>query len=109
LLLRLDAEVAQGWSDEDVVRRRGRLFPSRDKSRQPIAVSEHWVLWRLADGPWVATARRRLQSLSWFMKCLKEPLSRLANRQDKVRGTFFQGQFQSVAVVGEEVLLTAYA
>jgi hypothetical protein len=33
LLLRLDPEVATGWSDEDVVRRWGRLFPPRDKSR----------------------------------------------------------------------------
>ena len=33
LLLRLDPEVAQAWSDEEVVRRWGRLFPPRDKSR----------------------------------------------------------------------------
>jgi REP element-mobilizing transposase RayT len=31
LLVRLDPDVAQGWSDEDVVRRWGRLFPPRDK------------------------------------------------------------------------------
>jgi putative transposase len=43
LLLRLDPEVAQSWSDEDVVRRWGRLFPPRDKLRQPIAVSEQWI------------------------------------------------------------------
>ena len=105
LLLRLDPEVAQAWSDDEVVRRWGRLFPPRDKSRQPIPVSEHWVQWRLSDAQWVATARERLQSLSWFMKCLKEPLSRLANRQDKVRGTFFEGRFKSVAVLDEEALL----
>ena len=28
LLVRLDPDVARGWSDEDVVRRWGRLFPS---------------------------------------------------------------------------------
>ena len=105
LLLRLDPEVAQAWSDEEVVRRWGRLFPPRDKSRQPIPVTEHWVQWRLSDAQWVATARQRLQSLSWFMKCLKEPLSRLANRQDKTRGTFFEGRFKSVAVLDEEALL----
>jgi hypothetical protein len=38
-------------------------------------------------------------------KCLKEPLSRLANKQDKTRGTFFEGRFKSVAVLGEEALL----
>jgi hypothetical protein len=91
LLLRLDPEVARAWSDEEVVRRWGRLFPPRDKSRQPIPVSEHWVQGRLADPKWVANARERLQNLGWFMKCLKEPLSRLANKQDKTRGTFFEG------------------
>ena len=74
LLVRLDPDVAQGWSDEDVVRRWGRLFPPRDKARQVAPVSEEWVQARLKDARWVATARERLHSLSWFMKCLKEPL-----------------------------------
>ena len=91
LLLRLDPEVARAWSDDEVVRRWGRLFPPRDKSRQSIPVTEHWVQWRLSDTQWVATARQRLQSLSWFMKCLKEPLSRLANREEQTRGAFFEG------------------
>ena len=91
LLLRLDPDVANGWSDEEVVRRWGRLFPPRDKSRGSLPVTEGWVQWRLKDSHWVATARERLQSISWFMKCLKEPLSRLANRQDKARGAFLKG------------------
>jgi len=106
LLVRLDPDVAASWSDEEVVRRWGRLFPPRDKSRQPLPVSEPWVQWRLADTAWVATARQRLSSLSWFMKCLKEPLSRLANRQDGTRGAFFEGRFKSIAVLDEEALLT---
>ncbi len=105
VLLRLDPEVAQAWSDLEVVQRWGRLFPPRDKFRQPMPVTEQWIQWRLGDAQWVATARQRLQSLSWFMKCLKEPLSRLANRQDKTRGTFFEGRFKSVAVVDDEALL----
>ena len=48
---------------------------------------------------------QRLQNIGWFMKCLKEPLARLANRQDKTRGTFFEGRFKSVAIVDEEALL----
>ncbi len=94
VLVRLDPDVAIGWSDEEVVQRWGALFPPRDKSRQPLPVSETWVQWRLKDQPWVAMARTRLQSLSWFMKCLKEPLSRLANRQDKTRGAFFKRTLQ---------------
>jgi hypothetical protein len=49
LLLRLDSDVAQTWSDKEVVRRWGRLIPPRDKSRQPMPVTEHWVHWRLQD------------------------------------------------------------
>jgi hypothetical protein len=109
LLVRLDPEVARGWSDEDVVRRWGRLFAPRDKSRRPVAVSAAWVQERLQDAGWVAKTRDRLQSLSWFMKCLKEPLSRLANRQEKTRGAFFEGRFKSVAILDEEALLACCA
>jgi REP element-mobilizing transposase RayT len=109
LLVRLDPDVARGWSDEDVVRRWGRLFPPRDKARQVVPVSEEWVQARLKDARWVATARQRLQSLSWFMKCLKEPLSRLANPEEQTRGAFFEGRFKSVAILDEESLLATCA
>src|SRR4029077_18755497 len=90
LLLRLDPTVAQGWSDEEVVRRWGRLYPPRDKSRQPLAASKAWVERRLEDAQWMATARQLFQSLRWFMKCLKETLSRLAIRQDQTLGACFE-------------------
>ncbi|MHC5538502.1 transposase [Singulisphaera rosea] len=109
VLVRLDPDLAWGWSDEEVVRRWGRLFPPRDRSRQPLPVSDEWVQGRLKDVEWVATARRRLQSLSWFMKCLKEPLSRLANRQDDCRGAFFESRFKSVGILDEEALLATCA
>jgi hypothetical protein len=109
LLLRIDPDRAHEWSDEEVVRRWGRLFPPRDKSRRPIAVSNDWVQARLKDSSWVAMTRQRLQSLSWFMKCLKEPLARLANRQDETRGAFFEGRFKSVAILDEEALLAICA
>ncbi len=64
---------------------------------------------RLQDAAWVAKARQRLQSLSWFMKSLKEPLSRMANRQDETRGAFFEGRFKSVAILDEESLLATCA
>jgi hypothetical protein len=109
LLIRLDPEVALGWSDEEVVRRWARLFPPRDRSRLLVGVSEQWIQERLSDAGWVAMARERLKSLSWFMKCLKEPLSRLANRQDQTRGAFFEGRFKSVGILDEESLLAVSA
>jgi hypothetical protein len=43
------------------------------------------------------------------MKCLKEPLARLANRQDKTRGAFFEERFKSIAILDEESLLATCA
>jgi hypothetical protein len=36
------------------------------------------------------------------MKCLNEPLSRLANREEQTRGAFFEGRFKNVAILDEE-------
>jgi REP element-mobilizing transposase RayT len=109
VLLRLDPDAARAWSNEEVVRRWGRLFPPRDRSGQPLPTPEDWVQGKLKDLPWVAKTRERLQSISWFMKCLKEPLSRLANREDKARGAFFESRFRSVAILDEESLLAISA
>jgi hypothetical protein len=66
------------------------------------------LLAQLADDILLA-ARERLQSLSWFMKCLKEPLARLANKQDQTRGAFFEERFKSIAILDEESLLATCA
>src|SRR5208337_4862992 len=62
-----------------------------------------------AEGRQVGRGCARLQSLSWFMKCLKEPLSRLANREEQTRGASFEGRFNSVAILDEESLLATCA
>jgi hypothetical protein len=55
VLVRLDPDVADGWSDEEVVGRWRRLFPLRDRSRQPLPASSEWVQWQLKHVAWVAS------------------------------------------------------
>src|SRR5262249_33806859 len=109
LLVRLDPDLSSGWSDEEVVRRWGRLFPPRDKSRRPVPVSDDWVQWRAQDARWGGKSRGRGARLHWVMKCLKEPLARLANHEEQARGAFFEGRFKSVAILDEESLLATCA
>ena len=106
VVLLLNDDVAAGWTDEDVVRRWGRLFPPRGKDRKALEVTEAWVEFQLKKAKWVEETRKRLNSLGWFMKCLKEPLARMANREDNCKGTFFESRFKSIAILDEEALLT---
>jgi hypothetical protein len=43
VLVRLDPHLADGWPEDEVVRRWGRLFPPRDKARKPLPMTMAWV------------------------------------------------------------------
>jgi REP element-mobilizing transposase RayT len=109
LLLRLDNEKSRNWSADDVARRWFNLFPIRDISGEALPVSEERVARSADDAKWVAEIRRRLADLGWFMKCLKEPLARLANKEDGCTGAFWEGRYKSIAVMDEESLLATAA
>lgn len=99
LLVRLDPDVANSWSDEEVVRRWGRLFPPRDKSRQPLPVTEDWAQGRLKDVQWVATTRVRegKAAISADLAGIFERLGSNAKswqlRQEKLRESPLFGRF----------------
>jgi len=106
LVLRLDGkETVDKWSDKEVAERWGRIYPPRGKNRKPIPVSEEWIKERCADDEWITRMRGRMANLGWFMKCLKEPLSRMANRQDGCRGAFWESRYKSIAVLDDMALL----
>ncbi len=87
------------------------LYPPRGTDRKVLSGEAVEKLWaqRLGDAAWVAKTRERLKSLSWFMKCLKEPLSRLVNKAEKCTGAFFEGRFKSIMILDDEALLSVCA
>lgn len=111
LLLRLDPEVLSHWSDEEVLDRWLQLHPPKGSNRKPLPADKLQAFRQkqLADRQRMRELRERLGSLSWFSKCLKEPLARMINKAEKRRGTFFEGRFKSIAVLDEEALLTVCA
>jgi len=72
ILVHLSPARAEQWSDEEVVRRWGRVVPPRGKDRKPLPVSEEWVKQKLADPKFLEQTRKRLANLGWFMKSLKD-------------------------------------
>ena len=109
VLVRLSPERLLELSDEEVVRRWGKLFPPRGKDRKPLKVTQAWVRQKRTDAKFVAQTRERLADLGWFMKCLKEPLARIANHQEKQTGAFWQSRYKSIAILDEEALLATCA
>jgi hypothetical protein len=109
VLCRLDPGVADGWSDDEVVRRWIAVYrPSCLDVDNPATV-QAWIDQQCQDSARVARYRARLQDLGWFMKALKEPLARLANREDDCKGTFWEARYKSIAILDEQALLATCA
>lgn len=99
------ASVAE-WSDEDVATRWIRLFPPAD-AESSVVESKRQSL--LADPVRLGVIRSRLGDLSWFMRCLAEPIARRANREDGCKGRFWEGRYKCQLLCDERALIAAMA
>jgi len=109
VLVRIDPGVAKAWSDEEVVRRWLAVYPPRSLDLDDPKLVQVWVDHELQNTERVAEYRSRLQDMGWLMKALKEPLARMANKEDDCKGTFWEGRYKSIAILDEEALLATCA
>ncbi|MEE4217419.1 MAG: hypothetical protein V2I48_07415 [Xanthomonadales bacterium] len=109
LVLRIDQQQAADWYNREVVERWLRLFSGPDLARRwlefdSLSDTEYHRLETL-----IKTWRQRLFDLSWFMRCLNEPIARMANQEDHCTGRFWEGRFKSQALLDERALLACMA
>lgn len=109
LVVRLNPDEPDTWSDDEVLNRwtalfRGPLSVQRFRAGETLKPVELDAVRSMA-----AVFRDRLGSLSWFMKCLNEPIARKANAEDKCTGHFWEARFYSQPLRSERALLTAMA
>ena len=109
LVVKINPGESNGWSDDEVLQRwtalfRGPLLVQRYRSGESLSTAERDTVRAIA-----AVYRDRLGSLSWFMKCLNEPIARQANAEDGCTGHFWEARFQSQPLCTDKALLTAMA
>lgn len=103
--VRLDYEDALGWTPEEVMRRWMAIYHPSDLDVDDPKVVEEWIEQEVKDGERVEEIRVRLGNLGWFMKALKEPIARRANREDECTGSFWQARYKSIGILDNESLL----
>ncbi len=106
VVLRNRPDLVQAWSDQEVARRWWFLFPGRkDASGQPEEPTAADLQIVTADAERLGERRRRLSSLSWFMRCLAEPIARQANREDGCTGRFWEGRYKCQRLLDDAAVL----
>jgi REP element-mobilizing transposase RayT len=109
IVVRIDVDEVEAWSDREVTRRWLTIFsgPSvmrRYQNKANLARAEQAQVAR-----YLTCWRERLGDLSWFMRCLNEPIARMANREDQCAGRFWEGRFKSQALLDERAVLACMA
>ncbi len=89
-ILRNRPDLVAGWPDQEVARRWWQLCPlRRDEPGQPAEPYDFELNIWLSDAERMSELRKRLSSISWFMKLLCEHMARQANREDGIHGKFW--------------------
>ena len=112
LVVYYDPLACQQWDDAEVARRWTEAFPPRVSSNHPedlVALQEAKREAMMSDPAQLEHARLTLGSISAFMKHLKQPIARRANREDKCTGHFFESRFYSGALLSDQAVLAAMA
>ncbi len=104
-ILRTRPDLVATWSDREVAIRWLKLFPRhRGPGGAAVAPAEEEIC-ALADDPErIAKLRLRLSSLSWFMGRLNEFIARAANKEDGVKGRFWEGRFKCQTLLDEAAI-----
>ena len=104
-ILRTRPDIVASWSDREVATRWLTLFPRHRGLRGAAIPPAAEEIRALADCPErIAKLRQRLSSLSWFMGRLNEFIARAANKEDRVKGRFWESRFKCQALLDEAAI-----
>jgi len=99
-------DVGKTWSDREVAERWLIVFPKHaDQYGLSKQAQENVIELMVSDAKLIKELRQRLSCISWFMRCLNEHIARVANKEDGVKGRFWQGRFGSQVLLDPSAVL----
>ncbi|MFT5445711.1 MAG: putative transposase [Gammaproteobacteria bacterium] len=104
VILEVDPTAPRQWSDEEVAARWLSLSAGVGDQAPPSQIRIGTLA---AQEERLTVLRQRLGSLSWFMRYLKEPIARRANREDECSGRFWEGRFKTQALLDDAAVLAS--
>jgi REP element-mobilizing transposase RayT len=129
VVMHVDVDKAQGWSDKQVlglwhtlykgtlykstlykstlykgILYKGTLITQKCMRDEPLSPGKKVTLQDT-----IQEYRRRIHDISWFMRNLNEFIAREANKEDGCTGRFWEGRFKSQALLDESAVLACMA
>ena len=109
IVVKINSEQVVEWSDEEVAKRWMKVFTGPVLMHQYLGNADLNRTEHKQAAKLFTTWRERLCDLSWFMRCINEPIARLANREEHCTGRFWEGRFKSQALLDVRALLACMA
>lgn len=109
VILHVNKARTAHWDADEIITRWHKLFKGTAQSQaflrgETLKAGERSLL----DSQ-VQTWQQRLTDISWFMRVINEKIARKANAEDECTGRFWEGRFNSQALLDEKALLACMA
>jgi len=95
----IDPERVDSWSDGEVIKKWKTLWNWRTPETDPVIPKN-------LSAETIQQWRKRLGDVSWVMRLMNEPMARLANAEDEVKGHFWESRFKCNPLLDEQGLTT---
>lgn len=106
LLVQTRPDLTEALTPREVIQRYFKLYAPEQSKKRTLTPAE-WAFLEdeaIKDEKRIKECRKRLGSLSWYMKALKEQIARRANKENNTTGHFWAERFKSILLIGSEAV-----
>ena len=105
-ILRSRPDIVESWDDREVALRWLRLSPKRNRRTNDLVEPTESEINALANNPKrLAEIRVRLSDVSWWMRYFSHHMACRANKEDNLKGHFWEARFGSELILDDASIL----